>query len=120
MKRNIQLMSCNVRGLGDSMKRREIFHYLNMKAQNVIFLQETHSIKSMEKRWHMEWGGTIIYSHGQANSRGVAILIEKKTGIKVLKAKIDNAGRYITLKVQTISGILLLVNVYAPKNPGKH
>ena len=49
---NLNVLSCNVR---DHKKRRELFHYLNIKSNiNIVFLQETHVIKSDERRWKAE------------------------------------------------------------------
>ena len=56
---NVNIVTYNVRGLGNHNKRRQVFHYLNKKSHSIIFLQETHSISAIEKRWYSEWGGLI-------------------------------------------------------------
>ena len=97
---NLHLATYNVRGLGNDKKRREVFHYLNIKPYDIIYLQETHSSEAIERRWRLEWGGTIVFSHGSTNVRGVAILIKKKCGVKVKKAKIDSDGRMVMVSVK--------------------
>ena len=52
----IKIASYNVRDLGSAIKRREIFHFLNKKDYDVVFLQETHSMKNSEQLWSNEWG----------------------------------------------------------------
>ena len=51
----VKIVSQNVWGLSDSSKRREIFHYFNVKDCEIILLQETHSNVSAERVWRAEW-----------------------------------------------------------------
>ena len=73
---SVGILSLNVRGLGNNDRRREIFHMLNRKTHQVIVLQETHSTVESAPFWKAEWGHSIIYSHGDSRSRGVAILLK--------------------------------------------
>ena len=77
----LNIISCNVRGLVDHVKRREFFHYFNTKPYNIILAQETHSSKFLESRWGNEWGSRIIFSHGTNLARGTMILIKRKSRI---------------------------------------
>ena len=112
----IDIATYNVRGLANLKKRREIFHYLNKKYENIIYLQETHSVKKCECRWRSEWGGCIYYAHGSHNARGVAILTKKNTNIKIKHQDIDPSGRFLILKAIINKQEVLLVNIYAPNN----
>ena len=47
----MEFITYNVQGLRDNKKCAEVFHYLHVKCYDVIFLQETHSIKKDEKLW---------------------------------------------------------------------
>ncbi len=77
----INITTFNVNGLGIDIKRQSIFNKL--KGDNsVIMLQETHSITNIEKKWKMEWGVKIIFSHGNSNSKGVAIIFPPKLDYK--------------------------------------
>ena len=51
---------------------------LKEKEYNMHCLQETHFTSLDEVVWKTEWGGEIIFCHGQRNSKGVIILINKK------------------------------------------
>ena len=72
---SLKFLSLNVRGLGNFRKRRAIFTWCRKQNADLIFLQETHSTKTCESQWKKEWGSSIIFSHGSANARGVAVLI---------------------------------------------
>ena len=52
----IKIMSLNVRGIADTVKRRKIFNYCRNKEMDVICLQETHSTCETHHIWRSEWG----------------------------------------------------------------
>ena len=81
-----------VRGVNNFHKRRTIFTWCCKIKVDIIFLQETHSRKKLEKQWMNESGGKIFFSHGTPNSCGVAGLIRGRFNDK----------------------IYVLVNIYAP------
>ena len=51
---NLKLLSVNVRGLRDRVKRKKIFQWCKMSA-NMIFLQETFSTEDIEYSWKGDW-----------------------------------------------------------------
>ena len=67
------IASLNVRGLREVSKRREVFHYFNLKNFSIIFLQEMHSSKNIEHLWKSEWGHDMYIFHGSNESRGTGI-----------------------------------------------
>ena len=76
------IATLNVNGLRDYQRRDMIFNYLTRKKIAIVCLQETHSEVRDELSWRKQWGGggggNIIFSHGERNSRGVAILTSQK------------------------------------------
>ena len=92
-------ISFNANGLHDGQKRREVFRFLKSKNVQIILLQETHCIQSMEKVWKAEWGGKIYFSNGSSNSRGVAILFCNKFDFTVHDVKKDSEGRALVLDI---------------------
>ena len=46
---NISICSFNVRGLGQKLKKTQIFNFLKAKKFQICFLQETHSTPEIEK-----------------------------------------------------------------------
>ena len=80
----------------------------------LLFLQETHSKKESEVQWKNEWGADIILSHGNSNSRGVAILLKKGIDCTIHSKTLDPQGRYIILKADIADHKYNLINIYAP------
>lgn len=112
---NIIIYSLNVNGLPDNNKRKAIFNTLHKLEKGIILLQETHSCKEMESIWHNQWGNNnIIFSHGETNSRGVAILIANDIEHKITKCLTDNNGRYIVLDLEIGGASCTIINLYAP------
>ena len=64
----INLCTYNVNGLSAYEKRKQIFHYLHIKKYKIVMLKETHSSRSMEKRWATEFGYKMYFSHGETNA----------------------------------------------------
>jgi len=88
--------SFNVNGLGGSptsKKRENALNWLDKKSEDIIGIQETHSIPSFEKFWKDCWHGDIFFSHGTSNARGAAILIKKNSDIVILNHKEIFPGR---------------------------
>ena len=112
----LKFITYNVRGLGDLRKRREIFYYLHQKGWDIMFLQETHCIKSKEKIWSNEWGTKIWFAHGTSNTRRVGILFHKSLDVEVHNVIQEETGRFVLLYVTIKKQKWLLVNVYAPSD----
>ena len=112
----IQIVSLNVRGLRDPVKRRIIFNYYRSRG-NVICLQETHSSLKDECIWEAEWGGRIIFSHGTNSSRGVCIMFKKDIGYRIVNTQSDTSGRNLLCELENIDDPqkrLVVSNIYAP------
>ena len=110
----LRIASFNVRGLGNANKRRKIFNYLHHKEFDIVLLQETHSVRNQEKFWRSIWGSKIYYSHGTNDSRGVCILLAKKSLVKVFHSYKDAEGRIIAIDIFFENQSICLVNIYAP------
>ena len=107
-------MSCNVRGLRDRLKRKQIFRHLHTSQVDVVFLQETHITRSLEKIIKNEWGGRVIFNHGTNQARGVAIMLAKNTDIKIQKVHKLHEGRSLIIEAKQDEKTILLCNVYVP------
>ena len=110
------ILSLNVRGIRDQLKRRSIFAYLKDHSPKIIFLQETYSEPSDEMIWKSEWGGEIFFSHGTKHSKGVCILIHPSMRGKIDYVFNSNTGRMVLIAMEFNSLKLSLCNVYAPNN----
>ena len=111
-----RLLTYNIRGLADSSKCRSIFNYLHTKKYDIVYMQETHSSKKIEKIWSAEWGSKIWFAHGSTNSKGVAILFKKNTPLTVHNVITDENGRFLILYVTWQGLKVLMVNVYGPND----
>ena len=108
-----RVLSINVRGIQNEKKRRKIFDFYRSRAE-VILLQETHSGKEIEKFWGNEWGGRILYSHGDTNARGFMTLLHPKLDCKNLNSKADDDGRWLLVDIEYNELKMSILNVYAP------
>ena len=108
------LTSYNVRGLQQKSKRLKIFSYIADKLSNngLFCFQECHSTPSLEEKWSSEWGGRLIFSHGQSNARGVAIGFTKNFDCSVNNIYRDVDGRILILEVSKDDDTFLLINFY--------
>ena len=110
------IISLNVRGITDRLKRMTIFRYLQRHKCDIAFLQETYSCDKEEVKWLNDWNGEGVYVHGTKHSRGVLTLFRRGLDYKILTIRKDIGGRFLILKVSLQDRILYLINVYAPNN----
>ena len=110
----IRVVSQNIRGLRDSKKRKEVFHYFNIKKFDIIMLQETHSNVEVERVWRAEWGNSIFYAHGTTAARGTCILIKNSCTHVIHNVSSDENGRYLILDITISSERYTLASIYAP------
>ena len=111
---DIKILSFNVNGLGLERKRKALFTKLQ-KLQSIVLLQETHSTKTIETKWKIEWKSDIFYAHGTSNSRGVAILLPCNTEYKVHNIIRDEQdGRFIIMDIEIYKTRILVANIYMP------
>ncbi len=109
----------NCRGLGQNSKWRAVFQWLRKYYKGIIFLQETHSTKSIEKSWHQEWKGFVEFSHGLSTARGVAIMIDKDIDCIIHEVHRDDMGRFLIVDCSVYGEKIILINVYAPTKDNK-
>ena len=113
----IELLSQNVKGLGQEFKRRKVFNWLHNSTASIFFLQEIHSTVKDEQIWKAEWGGqNVIFSHGESNAKGVCILFKNNLAIDIHNSIVDESGRYIVLDVTVDSMRMVLCNLYGPNH----
>ena len=111
---SLRIASMNCRGLGDSSKRRDVFHYLRELNFSFYLLQDTHFTDRIEQQVKSEWGYDAYFSSFRSNSRGVAVLINNNIEYKLLKCMNDRNGNFIILHVKIFDKEFLIVNIYGP------
>ena len=71
---NLNIISANVRGLGDSFKRQIFFTMMRQKA-DIIFVQETHSNKTKERFGEQNGVGKSYLIMIQVNLEGYVFFL---------------------------------------------
>ena len=95
----ISILSLNVRGLRNQVKRRGTFRFLKDQNCQIYLLQETFSEQKDEPIWKCEWGGAIFFSHGSTHSKGVYILINPSNKLNVEVSGKDLDGRIVSINL---------------------
>ena len=66
----IKIVSLNVCGLCNSLKRRKVFKLLKHQRADICMLQESHGTAEVESLWNSEWGARGFFAHGSSDARG--------------------------------------------------
>lgn len=114
----LHVLTLNVQGLRNKEKRFRLYEWLKHQNFGVAFLQETHFSDDLFKQINSEIQdfAKIFHSLGKTNSRGVCIMISKKSPISIIDSKSDNEGRYVMLNLELEDNFYTLLNLYAPND----
>ena len=123
------MISLNAQGLRDYTKRRKVFNFMkkHTSSKGIIFMQETHSLKTCENTWtslktcENTWTNQFgcgnkhtVFSHGTSDSKGVLIVFREASIYKVVNQYVDDGGRFIVLNTLIEDNPVVLINYYAP------
>ena len=113
------MISTNAQGLKDYTKRRKVFNFMkkHTSSKGLIFIQETHSLKTCENIWTNQFGcgnNHIVFSHGTSDSRGVLIALREASNYKVINQYVDHGVRFIVLNTLIEDSPVVPINYYAP------
>lgn len=117
MPRSIKVVSYNVNGILNPVKRSKILSKMKREKVGIAFLQETHlPDRAQVNLKRMGFKQVFSSSYKSGPRRGVVILIEQKLTFEVQFEIKDREGRYIVVMVGgRLEGIeVTLLNVYAP------
>ena len=80
---NFDILSWNVRWLGDYQKRRKLFNFVRKyTSKNAnVFMQETHSSDKTGKQFEQLCRVSVKFSHRTTSSKGVLIAFSRRPGI---------------------------------------
>ena len=112
--KSVKILSLNVRGLRNHVKRRALFLYLKNQKADFYCLQETFSLKEDETPWASEWGGKILFSHGTEHSKGTYIMQRPNSLFSLKYLLIDPYGRFVIAEIKLGNEELFPASVYAP------
>ena len=118
---DIRVVSLNVNGLNNPIKRSKVLAKFKKEKMQVIYLQETHLSKQEHEKFRKLGYNNTFYSTflKQSNRRGVAILISNSVKFELTKEICDKEGRYILVKGKLENQTVTLINVYVPPDSGK-
>ncbi len=114
------LLSLNVNGLNDRIKRTALVDWLKCMKVDVACLQETHapSHESIRK-WFANSGFRVVSSSVSNKRCGSAILVKDSLNVKQVIR--DDAGRFVQALVDFGEDQLSFISLYAPnKNPDRN
>ena len=114
---SITVCKFNVKRLGDSSKRKQLFHWLKLNKYYICLLQELHCQEHTFDIWKKEWGGKAFFSGNSSNSTGVGILVNSNFAYTVTDYNNLIEGRMQALKLSINEKNYLFLNIHAPNNP---
>ena len=117
---DLKLVSLNINGLNDHLKRTALVDWLKCMKVDVVCLQETHSPShESARKWFANSGYRVASSSLTSKSAGVAILV--KDTYKIKKIIKDEDGRYVQAVVDFGEGQASFISLYAPnRNPARN
>lgn len=112
---NIKVISFNVNGVLNPIKRSKNFSKLKKDKAQIAFLQETH-LSQVEHNKLNRSGFKHVFSssYKSGHKRGVAILISKQINYEPISTITDKEGRYVMITGNVEGSLVTLLNVYAP------
>ena len=111
-----RIASFNANGLGNHIKRKDVFDYLRCKSFDIILLQETHLKYSSENFVRSCWGYECLIAGNDSNKGGVAILFNNTFDYKIHNCIRGNENCHLILDIELCGKRLTLVNVYGPSD----
>ena len=110
----LKIVSLNVRGMRNDVKRRKIYKHMREQKPDICLLQETHATNNDCYIWSNQWGNKCLYANGDSNARGVSCLLTKNIVKGIKDVYRDIQGRYLILKIMIGEYSYCVANVYAP------
>ena len=102
---SVRILSVNCQGLGNIVKRTDVFNYLQKKQCNIYCLQDTHFTCENEKSIRASW-----------DYECTAILFNNNFEFNILKEKRDINGNYLVLDINVDKINFTLVSIYGPND----
>ena len=93
---SLTVMSLDVRGRRDVLKREATFLLCKNSEADFMFLQETRWSESDVKLWKGQWGKQIYCGHARNRSAGVSVCLHQFKG-EILEVVSSHDGRWILI-----------------------
>lgn len=102
----------NCRGLGDKVKRADVFNYMRERKYSIICLQDIHVDPEREGAIVAEWGAEAIVCGLKSNARGVGIFFNTNFEYSLKKVKKAVNKGYIIVEIEIGGRTFLLITLY--------
>lgn len=112
--RNLRLISWNLKGVNQTVKRNKVMSHLKLLGGDIFFLQVTHLRSSDVNRINRPWLGHMFHSKFPCRARGAAILINKNVPFVFLNSIEDPNGRFVIITGRLYDLPVVMACVYAP------
>ena len=109
---DLKIVSLNVRGLRNGLKRKKIFKMLKENKYDIICLQESYITENVAEIWKKEWGGGMVFSEGTNHGCGQIILIRKQFPYEWEADVVSN--RIMIVRFKTDNKQIAVFKLYAP------
>lgn len=110
----LKVLSLNVRGLNNKIKRSLVFEYLKKYNPHICILQETQLVGGRILSLKRPWVGCHFHATHLGYSHGVSILIHKSLNFELLDVKLDPEGRYMLIHAYIEMVEMVVVGIYLP------
>uniref|UniRef100_A0AAX7UTV9 exodeoxyribonuclease III n=1 Tax=Astatotilapia calliptera TaxID=8154 RepID=A0AAX7UTV9_ASTCA len=111
----VELISFNVNGVLNPVKRSKILSKLKREKAQVAFLQETHLSQSEHVKLRRQgFKNVFLSSYMAGHRRGVAILISNTINNEHISELQDGEGRFIKITGKIEGQEMTFINVYIP------
>ena len=110
----LSIVTLNVNGLCDAIKRRRMLDWIKKQDPSICCLQQTHLRPKDTSSLKMKEWTTIYHSNGPQKKAGAAILISEKLKFIPKTVVRDEEGHCIILKGSIQQEDLIILNIYAP------
>ena len=84
---SVRILSVNCQGLGNIVKRTDVFNYLKKKQCNIYCLQDTHFTCENEKSIRSSWDYECYFSSFTSNARVLLFFLTIILNLIFLKRK---------------------------------
>uniref|UniRef100_A0A3Q4GV44 exodeoxyribonuclease III n=1 Tax=Neolamprologus brichardi TaxID=32507 RepID=A0A3Q4GV44_NEOBR len=111
--RNITLVSMNVNGMNNPIKRSKVILKMRKLNANAIYLQETH-LSQEDKLKKFGYRNSYYSTSKKSRKREVAILIKNSVNFECSREIRDSEGRYIIVRGKLEGEAVTLINLYIP------
>lgn len=113
----LKLLTWNVRGLSNRVKRSAVFTFLKKQRADVVVLAKTHVDGRLQMALKRPWIGWAYHWTHSSQARRVFILIAKSVHFELCDILSDSQGRYIFLSAKIYGESFLILAVYVPPPP---